>query len=161
MKNQQTAPGPQPDAPPEVKALREHVSTLLRLFLINEKVFPSAGGQASYSVHEFQTIGFVAHHPGCMASTVAGFLGVAPTTMTSLLDRLVKRGLVHRERPETNRRAVALTLTVEGDALFQAILTQDYANMIAMLAALDDAERPVFLRCMDKIAGRIGAAARG
>jgi DNA-binding MarR family transcriptional regulator len=143
------------DVPDDLKTLRESVSTLLRVFLISEKVFPSAGGMTSYSPHEFQTIGFVARNPGCMANQIAAFLGVAPTTMTSLIDRLVKRGLLLRERPASNRRAVAISLTVEGSLLWQAILKQDYKNMAAMLDALEEQEKEPFIQYLSKIARHI------
>jgi DNA-binding MarR family transcriptional regulator len=75
--------------------------------------------------------------------------------MTSLLDRLVKRGLVLRERPPSNRRAVAITLTTDGAALWQAILTQDYRNMASMLDALDEQDRIPFMRSIATIATRM------
>jgi len=36
------------------------------------------------------------------------------TDVTRVVDRLVKKGLVNRERPEENRRMVLITLTEEG-----------------------------------------------
>jgi DNA-binding MarR family transcriptional regulator len=41
---------------------------------------------------------------------VARYLCVAMTTMSSAVDRLVKKALVERRRPEDNRRAVALRI---------------------------------------------------
>jgi DNA-binding MarR family transcriptional regulator len=45
---------------------------------------------------------------------LAGALGVAPSTATRMVDRLVDAGLVYRTIPAGNRRKISLTLTASG-----------------------------------------------
>lgn len=55
---------------------------------------------------------------GPLATTdLARALAVQPSTLSVLVDRLVKRGLVRRHRPREDRRFVELELTPEGAAL--------------------------------------------
>jgi len=55
---------------------------------------------------------------GPLATTdLAKALAVQPSTLSVLVDRLVKRGLVRRQRPRADRRFVEITLTAEGVAL--------------------------------------------
>ncbi len=55
---------------------------------------------------------------GPLATTdLARALAVQPSTLSVLVDRLVKRGLVRRHRPREDRRFVELELTAEGVAL--------------------------------------------
>jgi DNA-binding MarR family transcriptional regulator len=141
----------------EQEQLRSHFSALIRVFHVNERAAPAAEGQTKYSPYDFQTIGFLARRPGAMATELATFLVVSPTTATSIVDRLVKRGLVSRIRPETNRRAIALSLTADGTRLHQAIVRQDLANMDLILGTLSRDERQQFLITMGKIVTAIEA----
>jgi DNA-binding MarR family transcriptional regulator len=99
-----------------------------------------------------QILRYVANHPDCGPTDVARFLGVATTTVSSATDRLTKRGLLARHRPEDDRRAVALKLTDEGKALVAA-QTQAYLAMFkTMLERLSPKERDSLIAMMTKIA---------
>jgi DNA-binding MarR family transcriptional regulator len=135
----------------QIQALYDSVCTLLRMLTVGEKTFPPAGGRIKYNGLDFQTIGFVGRNPGCMATELAGFLDVAATTATSTIDRLVKRGLLLRERPEDNRRAVSLSLSKEGELVFKHMVAHDMTSMQLMLQALAPAERAPFVAAMGKI----------
>jgi DNA-binding MarR family transcriptional regulator len=141
----------QPDAA-QTESLHDSVCTLLRILTVAETEFAPADGKMKYSGLDFQSIGFIGRNAGCMASELAQFLDVAPTTATSTVDRLVKRGLVNRERPEDNRRAVALSLTASGLQMFEVMVNHDMRNMQLMLGALRDSERAPFVSAMAKIA---------
>ncbi len=55
---------------------------------------------------------------GTLATTdLATALAVQPSTLSVLVDRLEKRGLVRRNRPREDRRFVEITLTPRGTAL--------------------------------------------
>lgn len=109
-------------------------------------------GELKLAPHDIQSMRFIADHPGCMSGTVADFLGVVPTTMTSIVDRLVKREFVSRERPESNRRAVALHLTDEGVRIFAQLDTEELDSSRFMLQILPEDERDGFVRAMVRIA---------
>ena len=94
---------------------------------------------------------FVADHPGCALSDAARYLNVAMTTMSSATDRLVKKGLVERERPEDNRRSVALVATRTGSAIVDRH-AEVYRELCRhMLTRLDDRERTEWIRLARKI----------
>jgi DNA-binding MarR family transcriptional regulator len=136
----------------DTQALYDAVCALIRLLTVSDKTFAPAGGQMKYNGLDFQSIGFVGRNPGCMASELAKFLGVAATTATSTVDRLVKRGLINRTRPEENRRSVALHLSKTGITMFQVMVDHDMASMQLMLDALEKNERLPFVNAMTKIA---------
>ena len=50
-------------------------------------------------------------------------------TLTGVVDRLIKKGLVTREVPPENRRSVIVKLTAEGDALFEQVFPAHIADM--------------------------------
>lgn len=52
-------------------------------------------------------------------SKLSQLIQVAPTTMTSMVDRLIKRGLLKRRRAQQDRRKVLVTLSEEGKRFYQ------------------------------------------
>lgn len=144
----------------QAEDLLAHVAALLREFHVNERAFPSAEGRIPYSPHVFAALGFIALNPACRASDLAGFLGLRPTTASSLIGRLVDRGLVEKGRHPEDGRAVALSLTDPGEDLHAAIRRQDMRNMELMLSALAPEERGDFVRMMGRVAARVTDAAQ-
>ncbi len=137
--------------------LSEAIRTLLRLFTVNETLFPAAEGRMRHNPHDFQTLLYVQDHPGCRANQVAMFLGVVPTTAQSVIERLIKRDLILRARGESSREGVALTLTTRGAEICDAIRRQDVANSQRMLQALPAQERKQFVRNLQTIAASVSA----
>lgn len=111
---------------------------------------PEGAGKALNELDK-QVLLFVAEHPGCGPSDVARFLKVANTTLSSAADRLAKRGLLVRQRPEEDRRAVALALSAPGMATVAQIRAfhRDFSRRI--LEPLTAAERESLIAIMAKI----------
>jgi len=98
-----------------------------------------------------QALVYVASHPACGPTDIARFLGVPNTTISSATDRLAKRGLLERRRPEGDRRAVELWLSKEGKSCATAI-TDSYRELcLKMLQPLSATERETFIRMITKI----------
>lgn len=143
----------------EKERLRLAVGDLLRIFLINERAFPSAEGQIPYSPHVFKAIGMLAAQPNARASDLQAYLGLVPTTASSLIKRLVAQGWVQKAPHPQDGRAIALSLTEEGEALYAAIHRQDLVNMELLLSAFDGKERAQFIDMVERAAARVTAAA--
>ncbi|WP_333826636.1 MarR family winged helix-turn-helix transcriptional regulator [Pararhodobacter sp.] len=103
-----------------------------------------------------QILLYVETHPGCGPTDVARFLGVPTTTISSATDRLAKRGLLARDRPEDNRRAVALRLTDAGESYVAATKQAYMAMFKSMLEPLSPGERESLVAMMTKIASNDG-----
>ena len=144
----------------QAQSLLSSVGALLREFHVNERAFPIAEGRIPYSPHVFAALGFVAELPGARASDLAKFLGLRPTTNSSLVSRLVSRGLIEKRPHPEDGRAVALHLTEAGEEIYAAIRRQDLRNMELILSALAVEDRPKFIEMMDHVAQRVVSAAR-
>ena len=68
-------------------------------------------------------------------------LGVTLSTMSSHVERLVRRGYVMRQRDSLDRRALALRLTDAGVRMKRAQTVLEPSRVAAVLARLDGAER--------------------
>jgi DNA-binding MarR family transcriptional regulator len=115
------------------------------------KLADALGSETQLNELDKQALLFVADHPGCGPTDIARFLAVPNTTISSSTDRLVKRGLLERHRPEGDRRAVALRLSAEGKARADAIATVHRELYRRMLEPLSPAERKSFIRLITKI----------
>ena len=142
----------------DVLALQSAVTRIMRALKIAEKHVQVAHRDLNFATPDIQTLRFVAEHPGCKLSDLAEHLGAAPTTASSIVDRLVERGIVLRERPETNRRTIALSLTPAGKDAFALIDAEEKQTMRMMLDALPEESRDEFIRSMTRIADKVSDA---
>ena len=120
-----------------------------RQFKVAEAV---AAADNALNALDAQTLVVVSENGGCGAGDVARYLDVPLTTMSSAINRLVRKGLLERGRPEKDRRAVALIITVKG---LRAVDDHKagYRNAcITMLRALDTPEQMELIRLTEKIA---------
>lgn len=137
-------------SPAQIEALRLAIDVLVRVFKITDS--PALGaGTPRLNPPDMQALLFVARHPDCIASHLGAFLGVAPTTVSALVDRLVRQGLMVRARTDANRRVVLLRLTGAGEAVVRQIISQQDDHCRQMLSALTEAEREAFLQAARKI----------
>jgi len=87
---------------------------------------------------------------GLRLDEVAKGLGVTAPTASDAVAALVSKGLVSRGRSAENHRAVALTLTTEGEALASRVA--DWPDfLLRAVGTLEPAEQAVFLRALVKI----------
>jgi DNA-binding MarR family transcriptional regulator len=66
------------------------------------------------STVQLRALTLVARDPGCNLGRLARAMGVALSTASRLVERLVAGGLVDRRTSDTNRREVTLRLTEHG-----------------------------------------------
>jgi DNA-binding MarR family transcriptional regulator len=94
----------------------------------------------SLSVPQFRVLTFLSHRPGAPLSSVAEHLGVARSTASATVDRLVRRQLVSRTTHPEERRSVVLTLTPVGAQQLQQAREAAATQMAKVLAGLPAAE---------------------
>ena len=138
-----------------VISLHRSIATIVRVLKILEPPVQTAHGELRLSPADVQALRFLAENPEAMSSALAQHLGVAPTTATSVADRLVDRGFAERKRPVANRRIVALSLTPAGLEALSRLEVETRATCARMLDALPPDDRPLFVSSMETIAQEI------
>lgn len=110
-------------------------------------------GEHGLKPGEFTVLWVIGLNPGLRQGTVANTLRIKPAHMTKLTGRLVDRGLVSRETPEDDRRAVRLSLTPQGQSFVDthrhAFLTFHFTEK----DNLSDEEAKQFLILLQKFTG--------
>lgn len=133
----------------QIEQLSRAFERFTRRFKVAEA---AAAADNALNALDAQALLFVTQNPGCGLGDVARDLGVAATTMSSAVDRLVRKAMVERRRLEENRRAVALTATAKGRDVVEEQKAGYERACLAMLRSLDPGERDELIRLTEKIA---------
>lgn len=139
------------------QTLLSYVKTLMRVMLISERTPPEHQHVIKFNPLDFHTLYQVRVQPGLRASALVAGLGLAPTTASSVISRLMKRGYIQRRQCTEDRRAYELYLTDEGQRIADAIHEQDLRNMSLFLSALNCPERDTLLGLLAKVVTRVEA----
>jgi DNA-binding MarR family transcriptional regulator len=78
---------------------------------------------------------------GASMADMARYLGVAPTVITGLVDRLESRGLIRREPHPSDRRRIQLVLTERGNEISVHVEEVIASHIEQRLSQMDAAQR--------------------
>ncbi|MCA7118686.1 MAG: MarR family transcriptional regulator [Acidibrevibacterium sp.] len=106
---------------------------------------------------QYSVLLMLRENPGIRASQVAEALGIKRTNFVPLLDGLEARGLVTRDRMESDRRAFALFLTANGTTLLARAEAAIAHHEQRLALALGEAGKPTLLALL----AQLTATARG
>lgn len=92
----------------------------------------------------------------CMMTELAKECGFALSSMTGIVDRLVKKGYVKRFRSADDRRVVLVELTPKGEEVHRECLEAEMGLIIAMMDALEPEEQEALLELLGKAVAPLG-----
>jgi len=136
----------------DTRALRRTPGFMIRLVQLKFfDGFYEVFGDLGLSPAKYAVLTLVRDNPGVPPSSLAALLRLRLPNLTKLLNELEAAGLLKRKRSKTDRRAVALFLTAQGEDLIQraVALTEPYNRQ--MLAPLDANERSVLTQLLNRI----------
>jgi DNA-binding MarR family transcriptional regulator len=84
-------------------------------------------------------------------SELADALGVHPSTITRLCDRLVARRLVRRSESAVNRREVSISLAAKGRRLVDTVTERRLDEIRAVVADVPQRERAAMVRALNAL----------
>ncbi|MFC4347553.1 MarR family winged helix-turn-helix transcriptional regulator [Kordiimonas lipolytica] len=90
-------------------------------------------------------------------STVAREVALSQATITSILDRLEKAGLVRRERSESDKRIVYACLTADGQKRLEEAPELLQAGFLRQYRKLEDWERTMLVSSLQRVAAMMDA----
>ncbi|MDP1862512.1 MAG: MarR family winged helix-turn-helix transcriptional regulator [Thiobacillus sp.] len=131
-----------PLATETLKQLRIIISAVRQHFRALEEACGVSGAQ-------IWILSAVAETPGITVSQLGKTLSVHVSTVSNMLDKLAKAGLVERLRREDDRRVVNLQLTAEG----QAVLARAPQPLTGLVPhALENLPEPALIRLNEDLA---------
>lgn len=121
-----------------------HLEVLVHRYLVRQK-----SGEMSRS--EVAVLRILSDHGASTMTDVAAALGLAMSSTTGVVDKLVEQGLAERTRPEDDRRTVRVALTRRGQRAHDLFLAERLDLGHGMLAPLSERERCTLLSLFRKI----------
>ncbi|WP_329496708.1 MarR family winged helix-turn-helix transcriptional regulator [Kitasatospora herbaricolor] len=100
----------------------------------------------------------IATRPGRSQRALAADLGVVPSRVVALIDRLDGKGLVERRRSTEDRRNHELYLSAEGGRVLGEVRGIAAAHEDDILSALDDGQRAELTELLGLVAAQQGLA---
>lgn len=95
--------------------------------------------------------------PGLSLGELARRVTLSNATITGIIDRLVRRGMVKRTRAETDRRRAILSATAEGQAIMASSPPLLQEEFVENIEKLPEAERFRILDSLHQVAKMMGA----
>jgi DNA-binding MarR family transcriptional regulator len=124
-------------------------SILLRLIWQEHKRLGQALATYQLTVPQFYALRSIARHEaGCPMSRLAELTHQSSPTMTDIVDRLVKAGLVSRRQDEGDRRKVLVELTPAGQEHLERVRQVKRDGLRRALERVGETDRRELLRLL-------------
>ncbi len=136
----------------------ENTTRIIDAFDKISKVFASMegfNGEISLSKPELLTLESVSKQKDLTMSKLAKNLDIGFSTATSIIDRLIEKKLVVRERNHGDRRVVKVLLSKEGETIISSYQEQKKIFFKKMTEFLTEVEQESFVIVLEKIADRM------
>ena len=91
----------------------------------------------------------------CSMRELATFMKMGLSSVTGMVDRLVKQGLANRRRTEKDRRVVFVDITPKGRKILKEILEQRRATTLSLFETMTAEERLTYLCILEKLVKKL------
>ncbi len=130
--------------------LTELINVLVEEFLeIHQNLNDAYTG---ISKQELNIISYVGRSESMIMREIAERMGLAVSSITPIVDKLVEKKLVNRERNDKDRRIVTVLLTDKGRKIYQMEVDSFLRLSASMLQALNEKEQEQFIAYFRKVA---------
>lgn len=126
------------------------VNILVRLSFTLQAIMTAAGAEHDLSMAQARLLGILRDREPTMAG-LARFLALDKSSITGLVDRAERRGLVRRAAAPRDGRSVQVVITPRGREVIDACASDVQDQVNALLDGFTDAER----RRLAALAGRV------
>lgn len=93
-------------------------------------------GAANLSKPQYDALLYVQNHPNCRPSELAKAFGISAPTVTTLLQRLERKGLLAKTPANDDQRALTLELTPASEQLLAAVHNHRQSMLSQMVALM-------------------------
>jgi len=146
--------------PPKPFALARSLGHLLhRAQQRADEVFAALHGDDNATLRQFAVLAAISEQTGLTQTDLVRITGVDRSTLTDMMKRLEKKGLVERERTAKDKRAKTVRLTNKGRTRLAEAAPHALAADEALLDALPRNKRRAFLGTLEGLVATIDADA--
>jgi DNA-binding MarR family transcriptional regulator len=109
------------------------------------------------SAAQFRVLQIVAESGQCTATQIARQMRITQATVTSLVDKLVRQGMVVRERSQTDRRQTNILATEAGKQAIEDAPDPLQQRFVRKFKALEDWEQASLIAALERVAAMLDA----
>lgn len=135
---------------PKEQELMDYLDAIVQRIVLDLAV--PVGACNKREVRIIEIVGKKGH---MMMTEIAEQALLSLSTVTGLVDNLVSKSLVNRERSEQDRRVVRIELTNEGQKMYQQSLEFRSSLVHSMLSSLEKSEQDALISLFRKISERV------
>ena len=111
--------------------------------------------KGAITLPQLWVLGYLKRQRECSMRELAGFMKMGLSSVTAMVDRLVKQGLAKRRRTEKDRRVVFVDITAKGRKILREILEQRRATTLDLFESLTAEERLIYLCILEKLVKKL------
>ena len=112
---------------------------------------------AGLTAVQFRVLQIVAERGSCTATLIAQQMRVSQATVTSLVDKLVKHGVVTREKSQTDRRQTNIIVTKQGRDIIRHAPDALQQRYVRKFETLEDWEQAQLVASLERVAAMLDA----
>ena len=112
---------------------------------------PSKFSDIPVTEMQFLALAYLDRMQNCTMGQLKNCLDVSLSTLTGVMDRMVRDGYVERNRDDEDRRLVKVRLTKKGKETAKKLQKLKHERVIAILKLLDVKERSLLISTFDKL----------
>jgi DNA-binding MarR family transcriptional regulator len=152
---------PPPPIDPELKpAVDETLEAILYLYTESRRLTKELARRAELTGPQLTVVKMLEAFGPLSLSELSERIRAQNSTVTGIIDRMEREGLVARERSKEDRRVVHIRLTPKGDAIAREIPVEPMVVFREALASLSAAEMRELMKIMTKLAKKVKALVR-
>ncbi|WP_125781541.1 MarR family winged helix-turn-helix transcriptional regulator [Pseudoalteromonas rubra] len=127
---------------------------MVRLANAMSEAFSEVYERAGLTIPQWRVLVHLAQHPGATAKQLCDLASMDKSTVSRAIKQLQQQDMLVAKQSETDKRATEMSLTLKGQALYEALTPQalDWENKL--LSELNTDEKQALLAMMQKLEGR-------
>ena len=141
-----------PEEPPRAIAQDGLVNALVQASFVTMAVLSKVGAEHDLSLTQLRVLAILRDRRVRMTG-LAAYLGLEKSTMTGLVNRAAKRGLLERGPNACDGRAVDVFLSPRGAALAERLYAQVGRSLSSLTSELSPAERRQVQTLLERMLG--------
>jgi len=106
---------------------------------------------------QFRALQIVAAKDNCTATEIAHRMRISQATVTALVDKLVRQGMVVRERSQTDRRQTNIVTTDRGRQAIANAPDPLQQRFVRKFSTMEDWEQAALIAALERVAAMLDA----
>lgn len=108
---------------------------------------------------QIRVLQIVLNHGSTTPKQISSQMGVSPATISTLLDRLVAKAMIERQRSDVDRRQINIMLTEKGRKAVEGAPDPLQQKYVEQFEALEDWEQAMIVSALERVATMLNASA--